>query len=120
MLPWACPAGRYLMAPPRGVLPAKAVSARLRLPKRHSRLSRPRAHLTPAYAPPDREVVVAPSATTSKRRRYCIPTYALTSLGPIQSVEKDETRELGPDTGPLILSQGAEELLSGEQCERGG
>ena len=30
----------------------------------------------------------------------------------------DETRELRPDAGPLILSQGAEELLSGEQRGR--
>ena len=26
-----------------------------------------------------------------------------------------KTRQLGPDTGRLILSQGAQELLSGEQ-----
>ena len=29
----------------------------------------------------------------------------------------DETREVGPDAGPLILSEGAEEILSGEQRE---
>jgi hypothetical protein len=29
----------------------------------------------------------------------------------------DETRELGPDAGGLILSQAAEEVLSGEQRE---
>jgi hypothetical protein len=29
----------------------------------------------------------------------------------------DETRELGPDADALILSQGAEELLSAEQRE---
>jgi len=43
-------------------------------------------------------------------------------MGPIElseCVAADETRELGPDTGSLILSQGAEELLSGEQARRG-
>ena len=33
------------------------------------------------------------------------------------AAELDETRELGHDAGPLILSQGAEELLSAEQRE---
>ena len=34
----------------------------------------------------------------------------LTRLGLARQSDSDETQELGPDSGPLILSQGAEEL----------
>jgi hypothetical protein len=34
-----------------------------------------------------------------------------------ETLARDDTRELGPDADPLILSQGAEELLSGERRE---
>ena len=38
--------------------------------------------------------------------------FELTPTAPL-----DETWELDPDAGPLMLSQGAEESLSGEQRE---
>jgi hypothetical protein len=41
----------------------------------------------------------------------------LTPFGLARHSDLHETRELGPDFGPLSLSQGAEELLSGEQHE---
>lgn len=53
----------------------------------------------------------------SRRHRDRIPTRraagmgrVLTRLGLARQSDSDETQELGPDSGPLILSQGAEEL----------
>jgi hypothetical protein len=46
---------------------------------------------------------------------YRVVGGAVTSMTLIENVQMDETRELGHEAGLLILSYGAEELLSAEQ-----